>query len=140
MKIYITVNDILTSSGKYPERAAHPECTNEVKTNAAKLCDAVNALFTDLKYKSNLTVNSGFRTSEVNKNIPNAAKKSQHMLGNAVDLSDVDGKLDELLTLDATDVLLKKHGLWVEDPSVTRFWTHLDCKDRGKRSKNIFKP
>ena len=31
MKIYITVNDILTSSGKYPERATHPDALMKLK-------------------------------------------------------------------------------------------------------------
>lgn len=140
MKEYITVDDILTSSGKYPERAKHPECTIEVKSNAAKLCDAINGLFTDLKYTGKLSVNSGFRTSDVNKSIPNAAKKSNHLLGLAVDFTDSDNKIDELLTLPENDVLLKKHKVWVEDPFATRYWNHCDIRDRGVRSKNVFKP
>ena len=140
MKIYITVEDILTSSGKYPERAKDAECNDTVKSNAAKLCDKVNNLFTDLKYQGKLSVNSGFRTTGVNKSIPNAAKKSLHMSGQAVDFSDPEGKIDALLFDDKNDHLLKKYGLWLEHPDATRYWSHVDCKDRGARSKNVFKP
>jgi hypothetical protein len=140
MKVYITVEDILTSSGKYPERAEDAECTNVVKSNAAKLCDKVNNLFTDLKYQGKLSVTSGFRTTGVNKAIPNAAKKSLHMSGQAVDFSDPEGKIDALLFDDKNDHLLKKYGLWLEHPDATKYWSHCDIKDRGARSKNVFKP
>ena len=92
MKIYITVDDIITSSGRYPERAKSPELTNELKTNAAKLCDAVNNLLTELKWNKPVSISSGFRPSSVNANVKGAAKKSNHMLAKACDIVD-DGSL-----------------------------------------------
>jgi hypothetical protein len=98
----------------------------------------VNSLFNDLKYSKNLKVSSGFRPSAVNANIKNAAKKSAHMIGMALDLEDIDGSIDELLL--KNDILLKKYGLWLEHPDATKSWCHLDMRDRGKRVANVFRP
>jgi hypothetical protein len=140
MRIYLTPDNVITSSGYYPERAKSSELTNEIRQNISDLCLAVNHLFNDLNYQGKLTVTSGFRTSGANASIPNAAKRSNHLLGKAVDFSDVTGELDVLLSNPSTDRLLKLHGLWLENPDNTRFWTHLDMKDRGVRKKNIFNP
>jgi Peptidase M15 len=140
MRIYLTPDDIITSSQHYPERAKSGELTGTVRQNISDLCLAVNHLFNDLNYQGFLTVTSGFRTSGANVSIPNAAKRSNHLIGKAVDLSDVTGELDVLLSNPSTDRLLKLHGLWLENPNNTRFWAHLDTKDRGLRKKNIFNP
>lgn len=133
----ITLKDLLTSSGKYPEREKHKEVTPEVIKNAETLLKAVNSLLTDLKIDK-ATVSSGFRPSDVNSAIPNAAKKSLHMIGCAIDIADADGALDKLI--ESRDDLKKKYGLWQENPGDTKGWMHLDNKDRGKRSKNTFNP
>lgn len=133
----LTLKDLLTSSGKYPEREKHKEVTLEVIKNAEVLLSKVNALLKDLNIDK-VAVSSGFRPSEVNAGIANAAKKSLHMQGSAVDLSDPDGKLDALI--ESRDDLKKKYGLWQENPGHTKGWTHIDCKDRGKRPKNTFIP
>lgn len=133
----ITMEQYITANGKYPERLKHKELTQDIKDNATKLLEKINNLLKDLKIE-NVTVSSGWRPSDVNAKIPNAAKKSLHMSGMACDLSDRDGKLDELI--DKNDELLKKFKLWQEHPDATKSWCHLDCKDRGKRDKNVFKP
>lgn len=133
----LTLKDLLTSSGKYPEREKHKEVTPEVIKNAEALLSKVNALLKDLKIDK-VSVSSGFRPSEVNAGIANAAKKSLHMQGSAVDLSDPDGKLDALI--ESRDDLKKKYGLWQESPGATKGWAHIDAKDRGKRFKNTFIP
>jgi hypothetical protein len=133
----ITLEDYISASGKYPERLTHPELTQDVKDNATKLLDLVNSFLSELNI-SKITVTSGWRPSSVNASIKNAAKKSSHMVGFAVDLADSDGELDELVG--KNDDLLKKYGLWQESPGATPGWCHLDCKDRGKRKKNQFIP
>jgi hypothetical protein len=70
-------------------------------------------------------VTSGFRTPEINASIPNAAKRSKHMIGAAVDLDDADGKLDAWCM--SHQEILKKLGLHLEHPSATKGWTHLQC-------------
>lgn len=133
----ISLKDYLTASGKYPERENHPELTPQILDNAKKLLAKVNNLLTELGI-AQVFVSSGFRPSEVNKGIPNAAKKSLHMTCQAIDIQDPDGSLDELL--DEGDELLKRYGLWQESPDATKGWSHLDMKDRGTRKKNQFIP
>ena len=133
----LTLKDLLTSSGKYPEREKHKEVTPEVTANATALLEKVNNLLKDLKIDK-VSVSSGFRPSEVNAGIANAAKKSLHMTGQAVDLVDPDGKLDALI--ESRDDLKKKYGLWQEKKEFTKGWCHLDVKNRGIRDKNEFIP
>lgn len=133
----ITLKDFLTASGKYPDREKHKELTPQHIENAKKLLEKVNALLTDLGI-AQVFVSSGFRPSDINSSIANAAKKSLHMTCQAIDIQDPDGTLDELL--DESDALLKKHGLWQESPNATKGWAHLDLKDRGVRKKNQFIP
>ena len=133
----INLNDYLTSSGSYPDRAKSPELTPELVSNANMLLPKVNALLDELGIK-NVKISSGFRTSEANAATPNSAKKSNHCICLAIDILDSDGKLDELVG--KHDDLLKKYGLWQESPEHTKGWIHLDCKDRGKRDKNVFIP
>lgn len=131
------MKDYLTSSGKYPDRAKHKELTPEIIKNAERLLKNVNAFLTELGITT-ATVSSGFRPSDVNSAIPNAAKRSLHMTGRAVDLSDPDGKLDALI--ESRDDLKKKYTLWQESPGATKGWSHLDDKDRGTRDNNTFIP
>lgn len=133
----ITVDDILTSSGKYKDRAQSPELTTELRANADDLCKRVNNLLNAI-WKAPVTVSSGFRTAAANSALPNAAKKSYHMLCKAVDLSDPQGKLKELI-LTKPEVLVD-YGLWLEDPASTPGWCHLDSGVRSPRSPRVFKP
>jgi len=133
----ITMKQYLTADGKYPEREKHPEVTPELIKNATILLDKVNKLLNDLGIQS-VIVSSGFRPSGVNAAIANAAKRSAHLTGEAIDIADSDGSLDELL--DESDVLLKKYNLFQEDPASTKGWAHLDIRQRGPRKKNQFIP
>jgi hypothetical protein len=60
------------------------------------------------------------------------------MVGSAIDIQDIDGSLKAILELNKA--MLKEHGLWMEDPSATPTWVHLDNKPRSDRKYNIFKP
>jgi len=133
----LTLNDLLTSSGKYPDRAKSPELTPEVLNNAKILLDKVNKFLEEIGM-TNVKVSSGFRPASVNAATPGAAKKSNHMVCKAVDLEDPDGDLDAIVGMN--DVGLKKYGLFQEDPSSTPKWCHLDDAVRSPRPKNVFKP
>lgn len=121
-KEIISLSDLLTSSGKYSDRANSSECTQTVKDNGAMLINKVNQLLTDLGIDE-VSVSSGFRTSAANSALANAAKKSHHCTGNAVDLLDTDGKLDALLEKNITS--LEKYGLYLESPKSTIGWCHI---------------
>lgn len=135
----------LTASGKYPERAKHKELNDALLQNANKLLTKVQALFVDLGLDlSKYSVSSGFRPSEVNAAIANAAKASLHQLCKAIDI--VDDKNQTLAKLiESRPDLLKKHGLWLESPRHTigknTNWVHLDISEaRPDRPSRVFAP
>lgn len=139
------LNAYLTASGAYPDRATHKELTPELKANASTLLEKVEGLFKDLGLDLNkYNVSSGFRPSNVNSAIKNAAKKSLHQLCKAIDI--VDDKLQTLAKLiESRPDLLKKHGLWLESPKATigknTNWVHLDdSTSRTDRPSRVFNP
>lgn len=136
----IKLQDYLTSSGRYPERASSSEITPEVLENAERLLKAVNALLIDLKWDKAVSISSGFRTSIANSSIAGAAKKSAHMTGEAIDLMD---DRDQSLCKACTREILEKHGLYREDSDYTKGkntnWTHLQTRPTRSGSR-IFKP
>lgn len=151
MKIYITVDDVITSSGRYPERAKSSELTAEVKSNIAKLVDKVNALLTEIKWDKEISVSSGFRPSGVNANVKGAAKKSAHMTGKALDILQNKKDKQELGYLirkiqnnEGKKGLLGRHGLMMEKIEKTlgqnTDWVHLDVIERTERPSMEFLP
>lgn len=135
----LTVDDWITSSGKYKQRASSEELTDAVKEDAQKLIEKVNAFLLDLGVEvSTVKVSSGFRPSSVNATIKNAAKKSLHMSGRAIDLVDSENAIGKLIQ--EKPELLTKHGLWLEHPSKTPGWCHLDIGTRSSRKVQIFYP
>jgi hypothetical protein len=115
---------------KYPN-----DYTNEILENAKALLEKVNSLLIDLGVVT-VVVSSGWRPATVNAAV-GGAKRSLHMQGRAVDLRDSTGELDKLI--ESKPELLKKHGLWLEDPSATKGWCHLDCGNRTDRPSRVFK-
>lgn len=111
-------------------RIAHGEPDAEVQANAAILLERVNALLAvvneshpGIAAAMNPHVNSGWRPAAYNATVPNAAVKSKHITGQAIDLADPDGELDELLL--AHPNLLEMAGLWQEHPLATKNWCHV---------------
>lgn len=102
------------------------EPSDEVRENAAELLARVNALLADLagiESAESPHVNSGWRPAVYNATVPNAAVKSKHITGHAIDLSDPDGDLDEFLV--DNPQILARHGLWLEHPLATKGWCHM---------------
>ena len=136
-KPLLTIQDLITSSGKYPERAKSKELTDEVRQNMQLLLAAVNPFLEALGITS-VKVSSGFRPSAVNAATPGSAKRSLHMIGKAVDLEDPNNSLDK--KIEAHPELLEKFGLWLESPKATPSWAHLDIGTRTARKIRIFLP
>lgn len=138
----LKLEDLLTSSGRYPERLKSAELTDELKQNGQRLLDHVNALLKDLNI-TKVSISSGFRPSAVNASISNASKKSLHMSCLAIDLLDDKAQSLGKLIL-ANPELLKKHNLWLEDLSATigkyTNWVHLDIGNRPDRPIRVFRP
>ncbi len=131
----ITLQDLITASGKYPERANHKELTQDVKDNAMKLLAKVNPMLKELGI-TKVSVSSGWRPSSVNANTKGSSKKSLHMSGFAVDLVGHEA----YDAIEKNPAILKKYSLWVEDKQSAPTWTHIDCSETRKdRPIRIFK-
>lgn len=133
----LSLNDLVTASGRYPDRLNSLELTDEVKLNLIKLLSKVNALLEAIGV-NNPDVTSGFRPSTVNNKLANASKKSLHQKGMAVDLADSVGSLKEKCIQHSDK--MRELGLFVEDPSSTPGWCHLDFGLRTDRPNRVFKP
>jgi hypothetical protein len=104
------------------------EPSAEVISNAGELIDRVNTLLAQaahegLEEAAQPKVNSGWRSAEYNATVPNAAPKSKHITGQAIDLADPEGALDHWCVTNLH--LLEDVGLWLEHPLATKGWCHL---------------
>lgn len=115
---------------KYPDAM-----TPEIEGNAIELLTRVNLLLESFGHERK--VNSGWRPPEVNAKTAGSALKSKHMTGQAIDLADPDGDLDQWC-LDNESELVRL-GLWLEHPASTRGWTHLQSIP-PKSGRRIFYP
>lgn len=105
------------------------ELTAEIKKNATETVRRINLLLA-LFYAANpkaakRSVNSGWRPAAINAGVKNAAPKSKHMLCLAGDLSDDDEALDKWCMTEAGREAMETVGLWLEHPSATPRWCHL---------------
>jgi hypothetical protein len=136
----ITLHDYFTSSGRYPERDLSPEKTQTVINNAKELILRVNLLLAHLKITTPVSITSGFRPSSVNGKIANAATRSAHQSGEALDL--LDNKNQTLCKAINRD-LLEQFDLYREDSDFTQGkntnWCHLQTRKTAS-GKRIFKP
>jgi hypothetical protein len=80
---------------------------------------------------------SGWRPPAVNAGTPGAAPFSRHLTGQACDLYDPEGDLDEWCF--AHQDVLEKVGLWMEHPASTKGWTHLQTMS-PKSGNRVFYP
>ena len=102
------------------------ELTEQILGNAEDLLARVNGLLEKIQHIEAARapkINSGWRPAFYNSTVPGAAVKSKHITGEAVDLADPDGELDEFLF--ANQQYLIDAGLWLEHPLASKGWTHL---------------
>lgn len=111
------------------------ELTQAIRDNAAVTVARVNGLLSEAKVQT--TVSSGWRPPAVNAATKGAAKKSKHMTGEACDLRDPKGDLGRWC-LENLDVL-ERHQLWLEHPSRTQGWVHLQIRPPNSGSR-VFYP
>lgn len=118
--------------------------TIEIVISSNTLLERVNLLLTYikkdgivLKTKNNSIVSSGWRPKSYNNTIKNSSKTSKHITGNAVDIYDPDQQIDTWCLNNLQR--LEECMLWLEDPSNTPNWCHLQSlpPNSGKR---VFKP
>ena len=116
------------------------ECSPGIGANAARTVDVVNSLLLDLvRFDIVPPINptgdfaggqltSGWRPPSVNSCTPGASATSLHMTGEACDVYDPDGTLDAFLRTPEGQFLLVTRGLWMEDPSHTPGWCHVQTR------------
>jgi hypothetical protein len=126
----MTADEILTSDGRYKARAK--SATEAIKDAATVLATRVTELL--IVYGERPPITSGYRTPAANR-AAGGASKSAHLEGRAVDLADPKGALGRWCMNHL--YLLEEHGLWMEDPTVTKTWCHLQSREAKNR---VFKP
>lgn len=128
------------------DKAYPDEVTDEIDANAAIVVDRANQLLALMQAdgvdiednpKTGTPVSSGWRPLAINKSTPNAAPRSKHLSGQAVDIYDPEGEIDQWC-IDNLDKLTKVE-LWLEDPSQTKGWSHWQCVP-PKSLKRVFLP
>lgn len=92
-----------------------------IEANAADTVQRANKLLE--AFGEDRGVNSGWRPPSVNASTPGAAPNSKHMSGEAIDLADPEGDLDEWCL--ANQSILISIGLWQEHPASTKGWCHV---------------
>ena len=114
----------------------HPQdLTGEIEANAADTVDKANRLLAAFGEQRGIT--SGWRPPSINAGTPNAAPRSKHMLGLAIDLADPEGDLDDWC-MEHLEVLAGL-GLSLEHPSATKGWCHVQTVP-PKSGKRVFYP
>ena len=115
------------------DRLYPQDLTPTIKANVARTLAAVNALVAALERDkvgiechpvTKTPVSSGWRPPAINAATPNAAVRSKHMTGEALDLYDPDGVLDDWC-LKNRKRLKEEFGLYLEHPSATKGWCHV---------------
>jgi hypothetical protein len=119
------------------------EITPRTRSNAMLTVECANRLLEEYeKATSDATprnVNSGWRPAAINASTPKAAKRSKHMTGEAIDLSDDDGSLDAWCVSPAGLLALASCGLWLEHPDATPRWCHTQTIP-PKSGRRVFHP
>lgn len=117
---------------------ANAEITVELANRLIVIAKGAGVTF-EINPRTKTVVSSGWRPPSVNANTPGAAIKSLHMRGQALDIYDPDGDLDDWLMTAQGQETLKDLGLWMEHPSATKGWAHVQTvPPRSKR--RVFYP
>lgn len=124
------------------------ELSTEVLKNAELTVDLVNKLLTraaqagvslPMGPNTKSHFSSGWRPHSVNATTKRAAVRSLHITGQAADIYDPIGALDKwLMTADGQKALTEL-GLWMEHPSATSSWSHVQTKP-PRSGRRVFHP
>lgn len=119
------------------------EMSPTVRGNAAVLLNLVNGLLERFPgvlatHPNGTHVSSGWRPPSVNGATPGAAPNSKHMTGQAIDIYDPDESLDNWLVSMEGQAALKEIGLWMEHPSATKGWSHIQSLPPKSRNRVFF--
>lgn len=109
--------------------------TPEMEDNLVKLIQAVNPIRE--AWGKPMSVSSCYRPEAINSSV-GGAKASAHMMCQAIDIVDKDGKLAEFI-LNNLDFVKECGILGIEDPKYTQGWVHLSIRP-AKSGKLVFIP
>lgn len=122
MKINVTVDEIMGGKNKLPIEA----------DNLCNLMVQINRLRD--WYGKQFIITSGYRDEEHNKRV-GGAKNSAHLTCEAVDIQ-CEGLSEELMK---NPWVLEKFDLWMEHPSQTPTWVHLQIRPTKSGNRIFFK-
>lgn len=108
--------------------------TDAMEGNATRMVEAVNRL--QYLYNKQLRVSSGYRPGHYNTRAGGAAK-SAHVTCEACDLADPKQELSDWLK--STPQVLITLGLYMEEPSRTPTWCHVQIRPT-KSGNRVFNP
>jgi len=127
----VTKKEILKKRDKkYPD-----SYTQEISGNIDRLLVPINAVRD--AYDKPMSVSSGWRPPAINEATSNAAEKSNHLKGLAVDFKDPNGKLRDWV-LDNL-AFIASLGIYLEDFRWTPGWVHMQIVPPGSK-RRIYRP
>lgn len=136
----LTADDILTSSGKYPERAIG--ATVGLCAELRILAERINRVLDAIGYTGPVKVSSGYRPKAANA-AAGGAPMSAHMTGSACDFETQAIGLAIRAHPKGAEAL-RKEGLFMEALESTKGngigWVHIDKRERPDRPNREFKP
>jgi hypothetical protein len=116
---------------EYFSRNKKPIASSEILAehviNSEVLINKINQLWVTYEKQNGnrpLIVSSGYRTKAINASIKGSAKRSNHMLGKAVDIQDRQQTLQRWLKTPVGLKALEDADLYCEDFSYTKTWVH----------------
>lgn len=130
MKFYITKDDYLKG------RHVAAPLNAQQEANMEALIDVINLLLNEPTCPGYFGVSSGYRPASINSAV-GGALKSAHLTCEAIDLRDAAGLIDKWLIKEAH--LLEKYDLYLEAPSKTPGWCHLQTR-KTRSGNRIFLP
>ncbi len=123
------------------EREYPQDLTDAIRENAEKTVERANFLLQAFSQSTKdyfvRRVNSGWRPPSLNAKTPGAALRSKHMTGEAIDIADPDGDLDDWCIRNPT--VMADIGLWQEHPASTKGWCHVQIVP-PKSGNRVFYP
>lgn len=109
--------------------------TEELEVSIARLLHRVNSLLRNLPTELQVTgLTSGYRPGKYNE-AAGGSPRSAHLTCEACDLGDPTGKVAAFLLANQTK--LQVAGLYMEHPSRTKGWVHLQTR---KTTQQVFLP
>lgn len=122
------------------------QLSTELRANAWRTVEAANKLLVlakgaGVRPTPGLAwgmVRSGWRPPDINATTKNASRTSLHMQCLAIDIEDNNGELRDW-ALKVASTVLRDLALWLEHPSATPSWCHVQLKPPGSGNR-VFLP